>query len=86
MIDLCERTDIVGFAFFSRGNANDPASPHTVDSGGALEFFPQVLGITVLDALRRFEQWTVTQGEGLYFLNPSVDYVADLSSQLRREE
>jgi hypothetical protein len=62
---LRERTDIRGFAIFSRGNADDPALPHAVDSDGALDFFPQVLGISLLDALRKFEQWVVTQDEGM---------------------
>jgi hypothetical protein len=63
---LHERTNIRGLAIFLRGNADDAALPHAVNSDGALEFFPQVMGIPVLDVLRQYERWSVTQDEGMY--------------------
>ncbi|KAJ6632012.1 hypothetical protein B0H10DRAFT_2250699 [Mycena sp. CBHHK59/15] len=63
MLDLFECTGIRGLALFSCGNPNDAALPHCVDSNDTLVFFQQVLDISPLDLLRRFEQWSCTQDE-----------------------
>ncbi|KAJ7138736.1 hypothetical protein C8R43DRAFT_955214 [Mycena crocata] len=57
-------TGIRGFAMFSRGHPDDPSLPHRCDSDEALEFFAQVLGISSLDVIRRFEQWSCAQDDG----------------------
>ncbi|KAJ7080783.1 hypothetical protein B0H15DRAFT_953380 [Mycena belliarum] len=58
ILDLFERTGIRGFAMFSRGNPDDAALPHVVDSDDALEFFQQVYDIPWVDALRAFERYS----------------------------
>ncbi|KAJ7140735.1 hypothetical protein C8R44DRAFT_866432 [Mycena epipterygia] len=61
LLDLFERTGIRGIAIFSRGDADDAALPHCVDSDDASQFFEQVFNITAVDLLRRFEHWSCTQ-------------------------
>lgn len=65
MLDLFERTGIRSIAIFSRGNPDDAALPYCADSDDALNFFQEVLGISPYDLLRRFEQWSCNQDEGM---------------------
>ncbi|KAJ6603101.1 hypothetical protein B0H10DRAFT_2229866 [Mycena sp. CBHHK59/15] len=69
MLDLFERTGIRGLALFSHGNPDDAALPHCVDSDDVLAFFQQVLDISPLDLLRRFEQWSCTQDKASHDRN-----------------
>ncbi|KAJ6522109.1 hypothetical protein DFH09DRAFT_1424189 [Mycena vulgaris] len=64
ILDLYERTGIRAFAVFSRGNPDDTALPHCVDSDDALAFFTQVLDMPEVDVLRKFEQWSCTLDNG----------------------
>ncbi|KAJ7166570.1 hypothetical protein C8R43DRAFT_946115 [Mycena crocata] len=64
LLDLYERTGVRGFAVFSRGNPDDTALPHSVDSDGSLDFLEQVFDISEFDFLRKFEQWCCTQDGG----------------------
>ena len=57
-----------GIAFFSRGNTDDPALPHCIDSDDAMNFLVEVLGISPLDFLRKFELWSCTRDDGLFTL------------------
>ncbi|KAF7341886.1 hypothetical protein MSAN_02044200 [Mycena sanguinolenta] len=64
LIDLHERTGVRAFAVFSRGNGDDAALPHYVESGGAISFFPDELRIPSVEALRRFERFACTCDNG----------------------
>ncbi|KAJ7472625.1 hypothetical protein FB451DRAFT_1469460 [Mycena latifolia] len=64
LLDLFERTGIRGFAFLSRGNPDDAALPHCIDSDDALEFFPQILDMPYVDILRGFERFSCTLDNG----------------------
>ncbi|KAJ6547647.1 hypothetical protein B0H19DRAFT_1266549 [Mycena capillaripes] len=58
--DLFERTGVRAFAFFTRGDPDDPAVPHIVDSDNARAYFQRVFGKSFIDFLRKFEQWSCT--------------------------
>ncbi|KAJ7445934.1 hypothetical protein FB451DRAFT_1292519 [Mycena latifolia] len=64
LLDLFERTGIRGIALFTRGNPDDEALPHGVDSDDSLDFFQEELGISFLDALRSFERYSCTLDNG----------------------
>ena len=64
MITMFQRTGVRGFAFFSRGNPDDSALPHCIDSADALDFCVQVLGVSAEDVMRKFEQWCCVQDSG----------------------
>ncbi|KAJ7467012.1 hypothetical protein FB451DRAFT_1483998 [Mycena latifolia] len=64
LLDLYERTGIRGFAFLSRGNPDDPALPHCVDSDDSLNYFPKMLDMPYVDALRGFERYSCTEDNG----------------------
>ncbi|KAF8190726.1 hypothetical protein K438DRAFT_1763168 [Mycena galopus ATCC 62051] len=73
LVDLYERTGVRGVAFFSRGNADDPALPHCVDSDEVMKFLLEVLEISPLDFLRKFEQWNCTRDDGTREKNGTND-------------
>ncbi|KAJ7256858.1 hypothetical protein B0H12DRAFT_1232759 [Mycena haematopus] len=83
MEDLEVRTGVCGVAFFSRGNADDPALPHIIDSGQATDFLAQVLQIDAADVLRKFEQWLCTREEGKHEKNGVNDVRKDVSRYLQ---
>ncbi|KAJ7159875.1 hypothetical protein C8R43DRAFT_947961 [Mycena crocata] len=64
LLDLYERTGVRGFAVFSRGNPDDSALPHSVESDGSMDFFEQVFDISEYDLICKFEQWSCTQDGG----------------------
>ncbi|KAF8210849.1 hypothetical protein K438DRAFT_1752613 [Mycena galopus ATCC 62051] len=64
LMDLFERTEIRGFAMFTRGCADDPSAPHAVCSDEALDFFRELLKIPYEDIIRKFEQWSCNRDAG----------------------
>ncbi|KAJ6587573.1 hypothetical protein DFH09DRAFT_1274476 [Mycena vulgaris] len=64
LLDLFERTGIRAFAMFSRGNPDDSALPHCVDSDNSLDFFEEMLKVSSLDALRSYESFCCTRDNG----------------------
>ncbi|KAF8181229.1 hypothetical protein K438DRAFT_1768062 [Mycena galopus ATCC 62051] len=64
LVDMRERTGVLGFCISSRGNADDPALPNAVDSGNALDFFADELKIPYPDVMRKFERWCVNRDNG----------------------
>ncbi|KAF8132142.1 hypothetical protein K438DRAFT_1998698 [Mycena galopus ATCC 62051] len=64
LVDMRERTGVLGFCISSRGNADDPALPNAVDSGNALDFFADELRIPYPDVMRKFERWCVNRDNG----------------------
>ncbi|KAJ6557123.1 hypothetical protein B0H10DRAFT_2240920 [Mycena sp. CBHHK59/15] len=64
LVDLHDYTGVRSVVFFTRGNADNPALPHCVDSDDPMSFLLKVLQIAPLDFLRKFEQWSCTQDEG----------------------
>ncbi|KAJ6565123.1 hypothetical protein B0H10DRAFT_1965806 [Mycena sp. CBHHK59/15] len=78
LLDLFEHTGIRAFALFSRGNPNNAALPHSVESNNTSTFFQQVLGISPLDLLRCFEQWSCTQDEEMKEKN-------DINSKIKKD-
>ncbi|CAK5263329.1 unnamed protein product [Mycena citricolor] len=64
MGNLFERTGIRAVAFLSRGNPEDSALPHMIDSDGAKDFFPEVMDTPAVEALRKFEAWNVARDSG----------------------
>ncbi|KAJ7772494.1 hypothetical protein B0H14DRAFT_2632322 [Mycena olivaceomarginata] len=54
------RTGVAAFAIFTRGDPDDAAKPHIVDSDDASRFFINVLKMSPLDAVRKMEQWACT--------------------------
>ncbi|KAK6992486.1 hypothetical protein R3P38DRAFT_2739770, partial [Favolaschia claudopus] len=77
--DLRERTGDRGMVFITRGSADDPSLPFAADSGGALQFLSQVLGITEYDFLRKFELWSCTRDRGDQEKNGINDVRKDVS-------
>ncbi|KAJ6533839.1 hypothetical protein B0H10DRAFT_2449501 [Mycena sp. CBHHK59/15] len=63
LLDLFERTGVRSLAMFSRAHPDDTALPHVVDADESRDFFQQILGVSILDVLRKFEQWCCTQDE-----------------------
>ncbi|KAJ7077098.1 hypothetical protein C8R44DRAFT_896392 [Mycena epipterygia] len=61
LIDLDERTGTRGFAFITRGHVDDSQLPTFIDSGDSAKFCIEVLKVSAVDLLRRFEQWTCTR-------------------------
>ncbi|KAJ7603187.1 hypothetical protein FB45DRAFT_962901 [Roridomyces roridus] len=55
--NLFERTAVAGFGVFAGTNADDMTPPHCFDSGDSLDFFPEVLGITPVEVLRKYVAW-----------------------------
>ncbi|KAJ7818943.1 hypothetical protein B0H13DRAFT_2378624 [Mycena leptocephala] len=83
MSDLQLRTGVCGVAFFSRGNADDPSLPNIVDSDDAMDFLTEVLQISPLDFLRKFEQWVVTREGGNRERNGVNDVRKDVSTYIQ---
>ncbi|KAJ6619403.1 hypothetical protein B0H10DRAFT_1913010 [Mycena sp. CBHHK59/15] len=48
---------------FSRAHPDDTVLPHVVDADESRDFFQQILRVSILDVLRKFEQWCCTQDE-----------------------
>ncbi|KAF8187334.1 hypothetical protein K438DRAFT_1764942 [Mycena galopus ATCC 62051] len=59
--NLAERVGMVGFAMFSWGHVHDKTVPVTIQSWGAMEFFPEVLKRDPTDISHLFELWTVSR-------------------------
>ncbi|KAJ7254623.1 hypothetical protein B0H12DRAFT_1233287 [Mycena haematopus] len=66
MGDLQLRTGVCGIAFFSRGNIDDPSLPYIMDTDGAMGFLTEVMQITSLELIRKFETWTCAREEGKF--------------------
>jgi hypothetical protein len=65
LVNLYQRTGIRAFAVFSRGNSDDPTLPYCVDSDNALNFFLQVFNHDSFALMRKFEQWSCVQDDGV---------------------
>ncbi|KAJ6596635.1 hypothetical protein B0H10DRAFT_2197107, partial [Mycena sp. CBHHK59/15] len=63
LLDLFERTGVCSLAMFSRAHPDDTVLPHVVDADESRDFFQQILRVSILDVLRKFEQWCCTQDE-----------------------
>ncbi|KAJ7801386.1 hypothetical protein B0H14DRAFT_2615357 [Mycena olivaceomarginata] len=61
LCNLYLRTGVAAFAIFTRGDLDDAAKPHIVDSDDASRFFIDVLKMSPLDAVRKMEQWACTR-------------------------
>ncbi|KAJ7643276.1 hypothetical protein B0H17DRAFT_1148554 [Mycena rosella] len=65
LLDLYERTGIRGFAVLSRGNPDDAALPHAVDSDDYMgTFFTKAYNLSNLDLLRNFELHSCVMDNG----------------------
>ncbi|KAJ7445127.1 hypothetical protein B0H11DRAFT_2249551 [Mycena galericulata] len=64
MIALADRAGMIGFAMFTRGHLHDTTAPVTIDSGGALNFFREVLRKDPADMTTLFELWAVGRERG----------------------
>ncbi|KAJ7631497.1 hypothetical protein B0H17DRAFT_1150267 [Mycena rosella] len=65
LLDLYERTGIRGFAVLSRGNPDDAALPHAVDSDDCMgTFFTKAYNLSNLDFLRNFELHSCVMDNG----------------------
>ncbi|KAJ7853840.1 hypothetical protein B0H14DRAFT_3136743 [Mycena olivaceomarginata] len=58
IIALHSRTAAHGFAMFTRGHPNDPATPSFVESDMASKFFKDTFDCSVWDVVRKFELWS----------------------------
>ncbi|KAJ7685781.1 hypothetical protein DFH06DRAFT_1358485 [Mycena polygramma] len=81
-VDLHTRTDVRGWAMFSRGHPDDPVMPSFVDSGDARLFFQEVLDISYLDVVRRFELWSINRDKAKKARN-DIDFLRkDMSERV----
>jgi hypothetical protein len=55
---------MVSFAMFSRGHLHDTSTPTTINTGGALDFFRDVLKKEPADVSALFELWAVNREQG----------------------
>jgi hypothetical protein len=55
---------MVGFAMFSRGHLHDKSTPTTISTGGALDFFRDILKKEPADVSALFELWAVNREKG----------------------
>ncbi|KAJ7687989.1 hypothetical protein B0H14DRAFT_3533638 [Mycena olivaceomarginata] len=62
--NLAERVGMIGFAMFSRGHVHDKTLPVTIQSWGAMDFFPEVLRRDPADISHLFELWAVSRERG----------------------
>ncbi|KAJ7695295.1 hypothetical protein B0H14DRAFT_2249883, partial [Mycena olivaceomarginata] len=58
---MAQRANMVGFAIFSRGHLHDTSTPTTISTGGALDFFRDVLKKEPADVSALFELWAVNR-------------------------
>ncbi|KAJ7208900.1 hypothetical protein GGX14DRAFT_334841, partial [Mycena pura] len=58
---MAQRANMVGFAMFSRGHLHDTSTPTTISTGGALDFFRDVLKKEPADVSALFELWAVNR-------------------------
>ncbi|KAF7347992.1 hypothetical protein MSAN_01751300 [Mycena sanguinolenta] len=65
MDNLYARTGVRGFAMCTRGNPDDPAKPHFVDSDDSRDFITQYLKMDPKDLVRKFELWACTRDSGV---------------------
>ncbi|KAJ6543239.1 hypothetical protein DFH09DRAFT_1322237 [Mycena vulgaris] len=56
--------NMVGFAMFSRGHLHDTSTPTTISTGGALDFFRDILKKEPADVSALFELWAVSWEKG----------------------
>ncbi|KAJ7934749.1 hypothetical protein B0H13DRAFT_2305523 [Mycena leptocephala] len=61
---MAQRANMVGFAMFSRGHLHDTSTPTTISTGGALDFFRDVLKKDPADVSALFELWAVNWEQG----------------------
>ncbi|KAJ7813920.1 hypothetical protein B0H13DRAFT_2382098 [Mycena leptocephala] len=61
---MAQRANMVGFAMFSRGHLHDTSTPTTISTGGALDFFRDVLKKDPADVSALFELWAVNREQG----------------------
>ncbi|KAJ7439193.1 hypothetical protein B0H11DRAFT_2254127 [Mycena galericulata] len=61
---LAERSGMIGFAMFTRGHLHDRTVPVTIESWGALDFFPEILKKESADVSTLFELWAVSRERG----------------------
>jgi hypothetical protein len=61
---MAQRANMVGFAMFSRGHLHDTSTPTTISTGGALDFFRDVLKKEPADVSALFELWAVNREQG----------------------
>jgi len=51
----------------SRGHPDDPAQPHILSGGNGDEFCLEVLKMTAVELVRRFELWATNKDSGVFF-------------------
>ncbi|KAJ7456850.1 hypothetical protein B0H11DRAFT_1665697, partial [Mycena galericulata] len=61
---LAECSGMIGFAMFTRGHLHDRTVPVTIESWGALDFFPEILKKESADVSTLFELWAVSRERG----------------------
>ncbi|KAJ7369227.1 hypothetical protein DFH08DRAFT_676878 [Mycena albidolilacea] len=61
---LAQCTNMVGFAMFSRGHLHDTSTPTIISTGGALDFFREVLKREPADVSALLELWAVNREQG----------------------
>ncbi|KAJ7871686.1 hypothetical protein B0H14DRAFT_2190910, partial [Mycena olivaceomarginata] len=61
---MAQRANMVGFAMFSRGHLHDTSTPTTISTGGALDFFRDILKKEPADVSALFELWAVNREKG----------------------
>ncbi|KAJ7194192.1 hypothetical protein GGX14DRAFT_576511 [Mycena pura] len=61
---MAQRANMVGFTMFSRGHLHDTSTPTTISTGGALDFFRDVLKKEPADVSALFELWAVNREHG----------------------
>ncbi|KAJ6592985.1 hypothetical protein B0H19DRAFT_1245784 [Mycena capillaripes] len=61
---MAQRANMVGFAMFSRGHLHDTSTPTTISTGGALDFFRDILKKEPADVGALFELWVVNREQG----------------------
>ncbi|KAJ7144073.1 hypothetical protein C8R44DRAFT_865070 [Mycena epipterygia] len=61
---MAQRANIIGFVMFSRGHLHDMTTPTTISTGGALDFFRDVLKKEPADIISLFELWAVNRETG----------------------
>lgn len=91
---MTERTGVVGFTLFARGNVNDTAFPCWGGVNGTENFCAEVLDTTPGELSRKFDAWAIARSEGesssIMFINlkycgtENVMSDDDKSSRLRK--
>ncbi|KAJ7111069.1 hypothetical protein C8R44DRAFT_585017, partial [Mycena epipterygia] len=61
---MAQRANMFGFVMFSRGHLHDTSTPTTISTGGALDFFRDILKKEPADVSPLFELWAVNREQG----------------------